>query len=100
MARLRFKKKCNICKEKWVLVKSREYTICVPCHMKKIFSEEVTDKAYDFLNADREIYEESRFLRNIRQSYLMYKELSDKQIEVFKKVLEDVKNGDVEHDES
>ncbi len=99
MARLKFKKKCNICKKVWVVVRSREYTICVPCHMKQIFSQEVTDKKFDFLNIDRELYEESRFLRNIRQSYLMYNELSEKQVEAFKKVAEDVKNGDVEDEE-
>lgn len=94
MARLKFKKKCNVCKENWVLVRHREYTICTPCHMKQIFSEEITDKKYKFLNISKELYEQSRFLRNIRQSYIRYKELTEKQIDAFKKTVKDVKaNG-------
>ena len=41
--------------------------------MKQIFSQEVTAKKFDFLNLPKKTYEKSRFLRNIRQNYLMYK---------------------------
>jgi len=61
--------------------------------MKQIFSQEVTAKKYDFLNIPKKTYEKSRFLRNIRQSYLMYKSLSKKQIDAFKKTVEDIKKG-------
>ncbi|MBU0457166.1 MAG: hypothetical protein ABH824_04780 [Nanoarchaeota archaeon] len=91
MARLKFKKKCGICREEWVLINDREYPICVNCHMKQIFSEEITEKKYDFLNIDKKIYLKSRFLRNIRHSYLRYKSLTDKQVEAFKKAVEDIK---------
>ena len=92
MARLQFKEKCRVCKANWVLKTRRQYPICVKCHMKQIFSEEVTDKKFKFLNCDKSLYEKSRFLRNIRQSYLMYKELSESQIETFKKAVKDLKN--------
>jgi hypothetical protein len=92
MARPLFKKKCGICKDVWVVINSREFPICVPCHMKQVFSEEVTDKKFKFLNLDRKVYEKSRFLRSIRQSYLMYKELSPKQVAAFKKTVKDLKN--------
>ena len=92
MPRPKFKQKCKICKGEWVLVSYRVYPICVSCHMKQIFSEEVTDKKFNFLNIKKEFYEKSRFLRNIRQSYLMYKSLSEKQIEAFKKTLKEIKN--------
>ena len=91
--RPRFKEKCKICKEKWVLVYPREYTICLECQMKQIFSEEVTEKEYEFLNQPKELFEKSKFLRNIRRSYLMYKDLTDKQIEAFKKAVKDIKAG-------
>jgi hypothetical protein len=93
MARLKFKQKCKICKECWILVKYREYPICVKCHMRQIFAEKVEDKKFKFLNVDKKIYEQSRFLRNIRQSYLMYKSLTDKQIETFKKTVKDLKKA-------
>lgn len=61
--------------------------------MRQIFSEEVTDKKYDFLNQPKELFEKSKFLRNIRRSYIMYKDLTDKQIEAFKKAVKDIKAG-------
>ena len=96
MPALKFKQKCKICKKEWVIVNRREYPICVDCHLKQIFSEEVEDKKFDFLNQTKEIYAKSRFLRNIRQAYLMYKNLTEKQISAFKDTLEKVKKGDVE----
>ena len=61
--------------------------------MKQIFSQEVTAKKFDFLNLPKKTYEKSRFLRNIRQNYLMYKSLSKKQIDAFKKTVDDIKKG-------
>ena len=99
MARPQFKQKCKICKIDWTLVNYRDFPICVKCHMKQIFSEEVEDKKYDFLNISKTLYEKSRFLRNIRQAYLMYKELSEKQIEAFKTTAQKIKSGKEEEDE-
>jgi len=61
--------------------------------MKQIFSEEIKSKKFDFLNLSKKTFEKSRFLRNIRQSYLMYKSLSKKQIDAFKKTVDDIKKG-------
>ncbi len=99
MARLKFKEKCRICKTNWVVKTRRDYPICVDCHMKQIFKQEVTDKKYQFLNIDKEIYEQSRFLRNIKQAYLMYEELTEKQIEAFKETAKKIKDGTEEGDE-
>jgi len=93
MAYPKFKQKCKICKKDWVVVNRREFPICVACHMKQIFSEEVTKKKYDFLNVTKKTYEKSRFLRSIRQNYLMYQKLTKKQIDAFKKTVEDLKKG-------
>ncbi len=60
--------------------------------MKKIFSQEVTEEKFQFLNIDRSLYEKSRFLRNIRQAYLMYEDLTERQIEAFKETVEKLKN--------
>ncbi len=93
MAYPKFKQKCKICKGEWVVVNRREFPICVKCHMKQVFSEEVTEKKYDFLNISKRMYEKSRFLRSIRQNYLMYKNLTKKQIDAFKKTVKDLKAG-------
>ncbi|HLC52687.1 MAG TPA: hypothetical protein VJI98_05575 [Candidatus Nanoarchaeia archaeon] len=90
MPRPLFKKKCGICTKEWVVINSREYPVCVSCHMKQILSEEITDKKFNFLNIDLELYKKSKFLRSIRQSYLMYKSLTEKQIEAFKKAVKEL----------
>jgi len=89
----KFKQKCKICKQEWVVLNRREYPICVKCHLRQIMSEEIKSKKYQFLNIPTEIYEQSRFLRNIRQAYLMHDGLTVKQIEAFKKTVEDLKKG-------
>lgn len=68
---------------------ARQFPICVDCHMKRI-SEPVKDKKYDFLNIADDLYRESSFLRNIKESFLRFDTLSEKQIEVFKKVVNDL----------
>jgi len=93
MAFPKFKQKCKICHNEWVVVNRREFPICVKCHMRQIFSEEIEDKKFKFLKLDKKVYEKSRFLRSIRQNYLMYKELTKKQIDAFKKTVKDLKAG-------
>tara|TARA_Y100000310_G_scaffold257116_1_gene265131 strand:- start:1204 stop:1512 length:309 start_codon:yes stop_codon:yes gene_type:complete len=98
MAYPKFKQKCKICKAVWTVVNRREFPICVECHMKQIFSggfenNKVTDKKYKFLNVSKELYERSRFLRNIRQSYFRYEELTENQINAFKKTVKELKEN-------
>ena len=93
MAYPKFKQKCKICKKEWVVVNRREFPICIPCHIRQIFSEEVKEKAYKFLDLPKSTYEKSRFLRSIRQNYLIYGSLTKKQIDAFKKTVKDVKKG-------
>ncbi len=99
MPRPQFKQKCKLCKTEWVIMNYKEYPICVKCQMRQAFSEEITAKKYLFLEIDKKLYEQSRFLRNIRQSYMRYKELTAKQIAAFKKVAEEVKHPKKNADE-
>jgi hypothetical protein len=91
MARVKYKERCKICKEAWTLAVPRRYTVCKACQMKQIYAEEITSKKYSFLNIPRELYEQSYFLRDIRRSYLFYKELSAAQIDAFKKAVKEIK---------
>src|SRR3989338_551692 len=89
----KYKQRCALCKKNMVLMYSaRQFPICVDCHMKRI-SEQIKDKKYDFLNIPEELYRESSFLRNIKESFLRFGTLSKKQTEVFKKVVNDLKKG-------
>ena len=95
---MQFKTKCSFCKKEWVLSKRGEYPLCVDCHMRIIYGEEITDKKYEFLEIDKKYYRKSRFLRNIRQAYIRYHELTDKQKEAFLKTVQDVKKGRYDKD--
>lgn len=88
----KYKQRCALCKKNMVLMYSaRQFPICTDCHMKRI-AEPIKGKKYDFLNIPDELYRESSFLRNIKESFLRFGSLSEKQIEVFKKVVGDLKN--------
>ncbi len=109
----KYKQRCALCRKNMVLMySSRQFPICTSCHMKQI-EDPVTDPAYkELLDLPRELYEQSSFLRNIKRAYLQYHSLSEKQIEVFKKVAgemrkmkkgegqkEEMKNGEVKKGE-
>lgn len=88
----KFKQKCKICFKEWVVVNYKEFPICIKCHLRQIFSEKITDSKFKFLDLPKELYEKSRFLRNIRQCYLMYHGLTEKQITAFKKTVKELTN--------
>ncbi len=87
----KFKQKCKICHKEWVVIRGREFPICVKCHMRQMTFEKITQLKYKFLNISKKLYEKSRFLRSIRQSYLRYEELTEKQIKAFKKAVKELR---------
>jgi hypothetical protein len=94
MARARFKQKCAMCKENWVeMFSTRQFPICVKCHMKQIDKEIKDPKMKKLLGIPNKLYEKSSFLRNIKQSYLRFENLSEKQIEAFKKTVKELKEA-------
>ena len=93
MPRPKYKQKCALCKDKMVVMYSgRQFPICVDCHMKRL-SDEITDKAYKFLDIPDKLLRKSLFLRNIKEAYFRFGSLTEKQIETFKKAVKDVKAG-------
>ncbi len=94
MARPKFKQKCAICKDNMVIMySSRQFPICVDCHMKQI-SDPVKDPKFKKLfDIPEELYRKSSFLRNIKRSYLRFESLTEKQIEAFKKTVKDLKEN-------
>jgi hypothetical protein len=62
--------------------------VCFTCE-KKDLQGEITDPAMKKLfDIPEELYQKSSFLRSVKIQYLKYGKLSDKQIEIFKKVAE------------
>ena len=93
MAKPKFKQRCAICKDKMVIIYSyRQFPICVDCHMKQINHEIKDPKMKKFFDLPKSLYEKSSFLRNIKQAYIRFGNLSEKQVEAFKKTVKDLKN--------
>jgi len=60
--------------------------------MKQINQPIEDPKMKKLFDIPQEYYEQSQFLRNIKQSYIRFGSLTEKQIEFFHKAVEDMKN--------
>lgn len=89
-----YKQRCMYCKKNMVLISNyRQKPVCTQCQMKEI-DKPITDPKFKALfDISPDLYEKSSFLRNIKDAYLRYGGLSDKQEEVFKKVVDDLSAG-------
>ena len=95
----KYKQKCIICKEKWALVNHyREKPMCKDCE-QKLMQKPIKDiKFKKMFNIDQKLYEESSFLKSIRLNYARFGSLSGKQVEYFKKVVDELKNPKLKED--
>ena len=87
-----YKEKCARCKKNYVVVTWKQrFPICYDCQ-KKDLQGEITDPAMKSLfDIPEEFYRENLFLRNIKQSYIRFNQLTEKQIEAFKKTVAKMK---------
>ena len=69
---------------------ARQFPICSECHMKKINQPIKDPKFKELFDIPIELYEKSSFLRNIKESYIRFDSLTEKQIEAFKKVVKEM----------
>ena len=92
--RPRYKQLCAICRKNHVLISSgNQFPICTTCSMRQI-DKPIEDAAFKKLfDIDQKLYESSAFLRSIKSNYPRFGSLSEKQIEVFKKVVAELKSG-------
>jgi hypothetical protein len=90
----KFKQRCALCKKNWAeMYSNRQFPICPQCQIKQI-NQPIDDPEYKkFFDLPLELYERSSFLRSIKQSYLRFGSLTDKQKEAFVKVAEELKHG-------
>ncbi|MBI2550131.1 hypothetical protein HYV83_03025 [Candidatus Woesearchaeota archaeon] len=85
--RPKYKQLCAICKKSHVLIISRgQFPICTACSMKQINQPIEDEKFKAMFGIDQKLYEQSSFLRSIKYNYLRFGSLSDRQVEMFKKV--------------
>ena len=88
----KYKQRCVICKNNWALTSGRQQPVCENCErelLRKPIGKPEMKKMFDI---DPKFYQENYFLRSIRLNYARYGSLTQKQIDVFKKVVDDLKN--------
>ncbi|MBI2144633.1 hypothetical protein HYU17_05840 [Candidatus Woesearchaeota archaeon] len=91
--RPRYKQLCAICRKSHVLIITRgQFPICTPCSMKQINQPIADEKFRKLFDIGQNLYEQSSFLRSIKSNYLRFGSLSDRQIEMFKKVAAELAN--------
>ena len=90
-----YKSKCISCKKNYVLITYKQrYPVCYECQKKELEGEIKDPKMKKLFNIPEEFYKQNAFLRSIKINYLKYGELSKKQIEVFKQVIEKLKKSE------
>lgn len=91
---IKFKQKCFRCRKNYVIVTRRQrYVICYDCQKSEMKGEIKDPKMKKMFNIPEEFYKENSFLRDIKTKYLKWGELTEKQINAFKKTVEKMKKG-------
>lgn len=91
--RPKYKQICAICRKNHVLISARgQFPICTACSMREISKPIEDEKFRKMFDIDQKLYEESSFLRSIKSNYLRFGSLSEKQVETFKRVAEELAN--------
>ncbi len=91
--RPKYKQICAICTKNHVqIIASSQLPICTSCSMREISRPIEDEKLRKMFDIDQKLYEQSSFLRSIKSNYLRFGSLSEKQVEVFKKVAAELTN--------
>ena len=89
-----FKQKCVACRKNYVLVSGRQnYAVCYDCQKKELHKKIEDPKMKKMFDIPEEFYKENSFLRSIKLNYLKFKNLSEKQVAAFKKVVKQMKDS-------
>ncbi len=82
-----FKKKCWRCRKNYVKVTRRQrYATCYECQKKEMQGEIKNPKMKKMFDIPEEFYKNNSFLRDIKIKYLKFGNLTENQINAFKKV--------------
>ncbi len=89
-----FKQKCMRCKKNYVKVgRNQRFVVCYDCQKKEMKGEVKDPKIKKMLDIPEEFYKENSFLRDIKVKAIQWGELSERQIEAFKKTVEKMKKA-------
>ena len=85
---VKFKQKCIRCRKNYVVVSGRDYPVCYECQKNELNVKISNPKMRKLFDIPEELYEKNYFLRDIKIRYLKFRNLSEKQIDAFKKTVE------------
>jgi len=89
---VQYKQRCARCKKNMVLITGRnQFPICYDCQKAELSGEIKDPKMKRMFKIPEDFYKQSGFLRSIKSNYLRYGNLSEKQIEFFKKAVKEMK---------
>ena len=92
MVRIKYKQKCFRCKKNYVVTTSKKrFPVCYDCEKFEMQGEIKDKKMKRMFSIPEEYYKDNSFLRDIKIKYLRFGELTEKQIEAFKKTVKDLK---------
>ncbi|MDP3917484.1 MAG: hypothetical protein Q8Q42_04345 [Nanoarchaeota archaeon] len=88
-----YKQRCMVCKNSYVLVKSsrQKFVTCIDCEMIYVKKPIENKKMAEIFDIPVDWYMENYFLRSIRYQYGRWGTLTERQLEAFKKAVEDMK---------
>lgn len=91
---VKYRQRCMRCRQNYILISGRQkYPLCYDCQKEELHKKIKDPKMKKFFDIPEEYYKEDLFLRNIKLYYLKFGELSEKQIEAFKKTVEKFKKS-------
>ena len=69
-----------------------QFPLCYDCDKAELSGEITDPEMKKMFDIPEDFYRNTAFLRSIKKNYLRFGNLSEKQIEVFKRVVEELKN--------
>lgn len=88
----KYKQLCSRCKKNYIPASWRDkYVQCYECQKQELLKEIVDKEFKKLFEIPEEFYKENSFLRNIKLSYIRYKNLTEKQISAFKETVKKMK---------
>ncbi len=88
---IKFKKKCNKCRKNYVLASAKQrYVVCYECQKSELEGEIEDPRIKKLLDIPEDHYKKNSFLRDIKIKYLRFGNLTVKQIEAFKKTVQEL----------
>jgi len=89
---VRYKQRCCRCKKNYEVVTwKQKYVVCYECQKKELATEIKDPEMKKLFDIPEEFYKKNSFLRSIKLNYIRYGNLTEKQLEAFKKTVKNLK---------